>query len=515
MAGFSRPGVYVNERLLPAPVAATATANAVGAAVGLFPQGPNTVTVVRSWYEFTKTFGGYNANYPATIGVGEFFKNGGTELYIRRVLGTGATQAAATITTGSAPVATATAIGFGTNGNLLRITPQLTRTVSGVKYYTIVISQENGGTSGSLADDIVLEQYFNVRFDDPSSSDFIGTVINNVSQYITIAVVASPGDPQTGVTVPLSTGSDGSPAVTDNFAILDDFLITDRPLVIFAPEILNYATDTSLVAAAGSTSASQFSGTAIQASIASWAAANDGFAVLDTVAGLTPAQAVTAASALSDGGSHTAVYYPNIYISDPLGRNATQLRLIGPAGSVAGLYLATDAAQGPFKAPAGLRSAIRSAVATERLLKPTELDTLNSAVTPVNAIRDIPGAGTVVMGARTLLQDGTANRYVSMRRSLIYLKKELEQITQFAIFENNDERLWGRIRTVVGIFLNDYRNRGGLRGDTPTEAYYVKCDGENNPDSDIQNGIVNVEVGVALEYPAEFVSITLTQTTTV
>jgi phage tail sheath protein FI len=117
------------------------------------------------------------------------------------------------------------------------------------------------------------------------------------------------------------------------------------------------------------------------------------------------------------------------------------------------------------------------------------------------------------MGARTLKQDGTANKYVNMRRSLIFIRKKLNDLSQFALFENNDEDLWGRIDTTFSSFLNEYRNQGGLRGASPAEAFYVKVDAENNPDNLIAQGQVNIEVGVALQYPAEFVIITLSQKT--
>jgi phage tail sheath protein FI len=189
------------------------------------------------------------------------------------------------------------------------------------------------------------------------------------------------------------------------------------------------------------------------------------------------------------------------------------LRKVGPAGAIAGQYIYTDKQAGPFKAPAGVRAQIRGAIALEKTLTSTELDTLNAAATPVNAIRSLPGAGIVVMGARTLLQDGTANRYVNMRRSLIYIRKNLNDLTQFALFENNDERLWGRISTALTVFLSDYRNQGGLRGTTQAESFFVKVDAENNTPDSIANGEVRIEVGVALQYPAEFVVITLSQKT--
>jgi phage tail sheath protein FI len=115
------------------------------------------------------------------------------------------------------------------------------------------------------------------------------------------------------------------------------------------------------------------------------------------------------------------------------------------------------------------------------------------------------------MGGRTLKQDGTANRYVAMRRSLTYIEKSLSDLTQFAVFESNSEALWARITTTLSAFLNTYRNQGGLRGANPEDAFFVKCDSDNNSSQSIANGIVNVDVGVALEYPGEFVIINLSQ----
>ena len=177
------------------------------------------------------------------------------------------------------------------------------------------------------------------------------------------------------------------------------------------------------------------------------------------------------------------------------------------------MYLRTDATTGPFKAPAGLTANVAGVVATEKSFTTAELDSLNAATCPVNPIRQVPGAGISVMGARTLKQDGTANKYVNMRRSLIYIRKSLQNLTEFALFENNNVQLWGRINTTLNTFLNEYRNQGGLRGNTPADAYFIKCDAENNTAASIASGEVRIEVGVALQYPAEFVVINLSQKT--
>jgi len=182
---------------------------------------------------------------------------------------------------------------------------------------------------------------------------------------------------------------------------------------------------------------------------------------------------------------------------------------VAPGGAIVGKYISTDSARGVFKAPAGLDTRIAGAVSVAQLTN-TELDTLNSTVPPVNAIRFIPGSGIVVMGARTL-RGSYSDRYVPIRRTLIYLRKALTDLTEFAIFEPNDQRLWRQLTGVTSGFLTEFWNQGGLRGDTPEQAYFVKCDDETNTLASIDNGEVRLEIGVALQRPAEFVIIKIGQ----
>ena len=495
---YSRPGVYISERLLPAPLPGGVTANAAGAVVAPLAQGPEAVTLVSSWYEFTKTFGGYNSSYPATFQVGSFFANGGRELYVKRLLADDADAANVNLlTSGSLVVATVTSKNAGADGNNLRV---VVTAGSVSSTYTLTLYKESG-VANDINDDILLERYDNVVFNDPTSSDFAETVINLVSPNITISSSAS-GVP-VSTTYPLTGGSNGTTPVAADYtdykgtgsAVFEDFATFDRPLVFFLPAVAGISDDNEVIDAA-----------------TSWSESNNGFVVIDTEANLTVAQAISFAGSLTDS-SNAAVYYPHLFIADPLGRGAGALRKIGPAGSVAGLYLATDASRGVFKAPAGIGAAIQGIVSVEKSFSSAELDTMNASTSPVNPIRQIPGAGLSVMGARTLKQDGTANKYVNMRRSLIYIRKNIKNLTEFAIFENNEERLWAQIRTALNVFLGEYRNQGGLRGTTPAQAYFVKCDAENNSAQQIANGEVHIQVGVALQYPAEFIVIDLSQKT--
>jgi uncharacterized protein len=495
---YSRPGVYISERLLPAPLPGGVTANAAGAVVAPLAQGPEAVTLVSSWYEFTKTFGGYNASYPATFQVGSFFANGGRELYVKRLLADDADSATVNLlTSGSLVVATVTSKNAGADGNNLRV---VVTAGSVASTYTLTLYKESG-VANDINDDILLERYDNVVFSDPTSSDFAETVINLVSPNITISSSAA-GVP-VSTTYPLTGGSNGTTPVAADYtdykgtgsAVFEDFATFDRPFVFFLPAVAGIADDNEVIDAA-----------------TSWSESNNGFVVVDTETDLTVSQAVSFAGSLTDS-SNAAVYFPHVYIADPLGRGAGALRKIGPAGAVTGLYLATDASRGVFKAPAGIGSAIQGIVSVEKSFSSAELDTMNASTSPVNPIRQIPGAGLSVMGARTLKQDGTANKYVNMRRSLIYIRKNIKNLTEFAIFENNEEKLWAQIRTVLNVFLGEYRNQGGLRGTTPAQAYFVKCDAENNSAQSIANGEVHIQVGVALQYPAEFIVIDLSQKT--
>lgn len=517
---YQRPGVYINERLITAPLAISAnTAAAAGAAFGVFDQGPEGITRVTSWYDFSKTFGGYDVRYPATFSIAQFFRNGGTELYVRRVIWDDAEAAEATVLdSGEDDAVTVTAKNRGTDGNLVRVS--FTPVPGRANYYDFTVYRETGVDPSSISDDVILEQYTNVVVNDETSLDFVESVVNDISEWVTVSVVD-------GTLIPLddlydlSGGSDGTQPVwvenldpededyDDDLAnnnsildifngILEEYAEVDRSFAIFAPEIHTLlGTD---------------AGLEIQSQLATWAELNGSFAVLDVPNNQTPSQALTYASAIGVS-SAAAVYYPNVFVANPLGRFPNSLRKIGVAGPVAGLILSVDRDSGPFQAPAGVTRPLAGVIAPETTLTSAQLDSLNAAATPVNAIRTLPGAGTVVMGARTLKQDGTANKYVNTRRSLNYIRKRLEDISELALFQTNNSRLWSQLRTSLAVFLEEYRNQGGLRGTDVGSSYYVKVDRENNTPQTIAQGIVNVEVGVALEYPAEFIVITLSQQT--
>jgi phage tail sheath protein FI len=72
-------------------------------------------------------------------------------------------------------------------------------------------------------------------------------------------------------------------------------------------------------------------------------------------------------------------------------------------------------------------------------------------------------------------------------------------------FESNDPKLWARIGRQLRVYLEGQFRAGALKGRTPAEAFYVKCDAETNPPEVREAGRVVTEIGLAPANPNEFV----------
>jgi uncharacterized protein len=213
---------------------------------------------------------------------------------------------------------------------------------------------------------------------------------------------------------------------------------------------------------------------------------------------------------IGPNSTNAALYFPWIQAPDPLFGN--RLEYFPPCGFVAGIYAATDASRGVWKAPAGIDAGLTGASGLQYNLTDQENGDLN--VQAINCLRQFSAYGNVVWGARTLQgndQVGSQWKYIPIRRLALYIESSLYDGTQWVVFEPNDEPLWGQVRLNVGSFLQGLFLQGAFEGSTPAQAYFVKCDSENNPQSSIDQGIVNILVGFAPLYPAEFVVIQIQQ----
>jgi phage tail sheath protein FI len=217
-----------------------------------------------------------------------------------------------------------------------------------------------------------------------------------------------------------------------------------------------------------------------------------------------PDSRMTGANAIN-----SAFYFPWLKALDAQ-QNVT--RPFPPSGFVTGIYAATDAAHGVWLAPAGIGAPVTGA--SDPVVKLTDAE--NAVLNPhaVNCIRDFPRLGDVVWGARTLGGSGQAASefmYVSVRRLFIYIEQSLSNGTQWAEFEPNDAQLWAQLSSSVDAFMQTLFLQGVFQGATPAQAYFVRCDAENNPQSGIDQGVVNILVGFAPVKPAEFILIQIQQ----
>jgi hypothetical protein len=240
----------------------------------------------------------------------------------------------------------------------------------------------------------------------------------------------------------------------------------------------------------------------------------DRFVVLD---GTQVPKDLTSMSISVEICDYAAVYFPWIDVGatsatfqedQPAPTPPVKPFFLPPSGHIAGIYARVDATRGVHKAPAN--ELIRGALAVEQRLTTNDQMGLNKPKA-VNVIRDFDNAITV-WGARTRVDvDKPEWTSISTRRLFIYLRQSIVQGTRWAVFEPNGPDLWARIRRNVGAFLTNVWASGALFGDTPEQAFYVRCDETINPARVRDTLHLVIEVGVAVVKPAEFVVFRLSQ----
>lgn len=201
---------------------------------------------------------------------------------------------------------------------------------------------------------------------------------------------------------------------------------------------------------------------------------------------------------------YAVTYYPWLVVTDPVsGRRVTA----PPSGHLAGVWARTDATRGVHKAPAN--TGIAGALDLVRRVSRGDQELLNPA--GINCLRFFPTEGILVWGARTLAPESSEFRYVNVRRLTNMIKESILDGTRWAVFEPNSHPLWAALRRDINAFLTNVWRDGALVGQTPQEAFFVKCDEETNPPEVRDAGMVVTVIGIAPAKPAEFVVFQLMQ----
>jgi phage tail sheath protein FI len=497
MPQYLSPGVYVEEVQSGArPIEGVGTA--VAAFVGFAERGPfHRPTLVSNWNQYVQLFGGFTEDAYLPHAVYGYFANGGGAAYVVRV---GGAQAGAD----AEPVVPAPAELGGLHVAAL---PGAGDDI------TVEVTDADGENPPDDRFKLLVKQGGKVvETYDVSTwkyvKNYVVTQVSERSKLITVTertggALARPDKQQ--VALPATPAPSKAVARLDAKEYLGDpdartgmggLESVDEVTMVLAPDLMS-AYQRGLIDLEGVK-------TVQVAMISHCEQMGDRVALLDAPPGLN-AQKIRAwrMDEANYDSKYAVLYYPWIKVFDPAkGRNT----LVPPAGHIAGMWSRNDNERGVHKAPAN--EVIRGAVDLEINVSKSEQDLLNPI--GVNCVRSFPGRGIRVWGARTLSSD-PAWRYLNVRRLFNYLEESILLGTQWVVFEPNDDRLWASIRRNITGFLTEQWRRGALFGRTPAEAFYVKCDRENNPQESIDLGQVVCEIGVAPVKPAEFVVFQLSQ----
>ncbi|MBO0859247.1 MAG: phage tail sheath family protein [Chloracidobacterium sp.] len=507
----SYPGVYIEE--IPSGVRTiTGVATSIAAFIGWAPKGPtDRAELILSWSDYDREFGGLNRDSLMSYAVYHFFNNGGRQAYIVRL-----------VTIGSDTAAENAVAAWVTLDAKLKVTAN-SPGKWGNNYAIVTKKRADDATRFRLVvDDITLDPKGNPveTFDNlsmnPQDARYVVNVLKNESSFVVAEVQNNATDPPADTVIPatgeipdaakLTRGVDGK-VLTPNDAAFENATLptsgTGGAYLLDRIDLFN------LLCVPGETNAPALS------NLQKFCHDRRAFLIadgpqeisLDTL--LSTPQ--TTLSGLTGGDSiNSAFYFPWIVAPDTLQENRPAE--FPPCGFVAGLYARTDTNRGVWKAPAGTEASLTGVLGVKTTLTDAENGVLNPVA--INCIRNFPVYGVIVWGARTLQgndEQGSEWKYVPVRRTALFIEESLFRALKWVVFEPNDEPLWAQIRLNVGAFMNDLFRQGAFQGQTPREAYFVKCDKETTTQSDINRGVVNIVVGFAPLKPAEFVIIKIQQ----
>lgn len=520
------PGVYIDEVASPSHTIVQVPTG-MTAFVGPAARGPvNTPVRVTDFSQYAANYGGITSSSLMSYAVYQYFLNGGQEaLIVRAVRATSAQNPApakaAVLRSGNA-ILTATSEGTWANGYRINVSAE----VGSVRLRTASEQADNTSIWNVTLHDTLTgieERYTNVSSDPGSPQSLQRRLMQESSSFRVTQIGAltidknsySPYPPQnppfdwtdndgsTGV-LPTDLGVADDPSAGSDYAPTTG---TDGVYSLKTADIFNILCVPDLCA--------RDDRSAALAACLEYCHERRAMLIVDPPETWTATQAQTDTlqnPQVTGPTENAATYFPWIQTADPAAND--EVRSFPPSGSVAGAWVRTDIARGVFKAPAGERDGILTGVSDLSVyLNDPDIGALNPLA--VNCLRRLSVIGPVIWGARTMQgADILAEdqwRYISVRRLTLMLEESLYRGLRWAVFEPNDEPLWSTIRVNVGTFMDTLFRQGAFQGRTAREAYLVQCDAANNPQSDIDRGIVNVLVGFAPLKPAEFVFVHIKQ----
>jgi phage tail sheath protein FI len=504
------PGVYINEvTAFTRTIAGVATS--ITAFLGRTAFGPVAIaTSITSFSDFTRLFGGLKAGLPLSYAVNDFYLNGGGQAIIVRL----APGAVASTTTTRPFGVTFSAINPGAWGNTLSSPVPDPAPGQAAPAPTGLSLRIDPGTTATtfnvtVAFNEIIEVYRNALLDGPATANRIDTLLASQSQLVCATLPATSSSAMTAGWLTFAGGLDGAPLIStdiignssEHTGIYQFDQVGLFNSLCIPPDTFDTDIDPTVWAAAADYCLQRRAMLIVDPPIA-WSAALQA----GTLSSISLAHFGIAATS----AQNAAVYLPRIVGPDPLQANATLTR--APGGGIAGIWAQIDTLHGVWKSPSGTNAALRGVTGLETALSEAQNGVLNPL--GINCLRTLPTYGTVVWGARTMAGADTLSdeyKYIPVRRLELFIENSISEGIKWAVFEANAEPLWAELRLAIGTFLQALFTQGAFQGSTPAQAYFVKCDSETTTQTDINNGVVNIDVGFAPLKPAEFVVIQIQQ----
>jgi len=519
------------------PIEAVGTS--VAAFVGYTEQGPlGEPTLISTWDQYEKIFGGIHEIFPDdALGLQDpmghsvyaFFQNGGSKAYIVRITAAdgSATEAAASSADyedgSSNALMTFSAVNEGEWGDTLvvRVTPKGPLPADGSAPPLDKFVLEVGTGTGD--DFEALEKFTEISLD-PDDTHFIDHVVNDASAYVTLTLAgADETEEAASASAALALwrtgfGTEAAPAAEAIELSLgggNNGEVPDQDAYDAVWARFTKIRDINIILLPGQVyteSGNPF----IDSAIAHCEAMRSRMVIIDPPVGteLNDENDVTDLGLPTQ--TYCALYYPWVKVANPFynadtNPGAERTVLVAPSAFGAGMWAKTDGRRGVWKAPAGVETSLLGVAGLEWTVEDAEQDFLNPL--GVNALRKMPGYGTVVWGTRTLSTKSNPEwRYIPVRRTAIFIEQSIYNGIQWAVFEPNDHRLWSSLRANVESFMNGLFRAGAFQGEKSGDAYFVRCGlGSTMTQDDVDRGQVIVLIGFAPVKPAEFVIVRLQQ----
>lgn len=219
------------------------------------------------------------------------------------------------------------------------------------------------------------------------------------------------------------------------------------------------------------------------------------FAILDGVPA-SPQAVINQRQGLE--GINGALYYPWVKVvpANPSLRS----QFVPPCGHLAGIYARTDEKSGVHKVPANEQlTGVLDLMINLRDAQQNELNPHN-----INCLRSFPGRGIRVWGARSLSREAQWS-FINLRRLFLTASRWLDYHLAGLKADPANAQVSARVVRELTTYFGLLLQAGALKGTTPKEAFYIKCDETTNPPAVRDAGQIVAEVGLALNAPSDFV----------